>query len=100
MNVDNIVVNTQSSIKLVLDKVVYFDPYKIEEEKYLFKDGRLASIKNGYGTAEFEYNEQGKLLRKYDSLSCNTTYFNLNENGQLVSISSSNSKVLSTFLSS
>ena len=68
------------------------DPYKIEEEKYLFKDGRLASIKNGYGTAEFEYNEQGKLLRKYYSLSCNTTYFNLNENGQLVSISSSNSK--------
>ncbi|MBQ6497787.1 MAG: MBL fold metallo-hydrolase [Bacilli bacterium] len=31
MNVDNIVVNTQSSIKLVLDKVVYFDPYKIED---------------------------------------------------------------------
>lgn len=32
MNVDNIKINTQSSIKIVLDKVIYFDPYKIEEK--------------------------------------------------------------------
>lgn len=32
MNVDNIKVNTQSSIRLELDKVLYFDPYKIEED--------------------------------------------------------------------
>ncbi len=32
MNTDNIRVNTQSSIKIVLDKVIYFDPFKIEEE--------------------------------------------------------------------
>ena len=30
MNVDNIKVNTQSSIRLELNKVLYFDPYKIE----------------------------------------------------------------------
>lgn len=32
MNIDNIFVNTQSSIKIVLDKVLYFDPFKIENE--------------------------------------------------------------------
>ena len=30
MNIDNIEVNTQSSIKITLDKVLYFDPFKIE----------------------------------------------------------------------
>ena len=34
MNVDNITVNTQSSIRLKLNKVVYFDPFKIEEDKH------------------------------------------------------------------
>lgn len=33
MDISNIEVNTQSSIKLILDKVIYFDPYKIEEDK-------------------------------------------------------------------
>ena len=32
MNTDYISVNTQSSIRLELDKVIYFDPYKIEEK--------------------------------------------------------------------
>ena len=32
MNIDKIKVNTQSSIKLILDKIIYFDPYKINEE--------------------------------------------------------------------
>ena len=32
MNTDNIIVNTQSSIKIYLDKIIYFDPFKIEEE--------------------------------------------------------------------
>ena len=32
MNVDNITINTQSSIKIILDKTIYFDPYKIEKE--------------------------------------------------------------------
>ena len=31
MNVDNIKVNTQSSIRIELSKVLYFDPFKIEE---------------------------------------------------------------------
>ena len=31
---DNIEVNTQSSIRLVLDKVIYFDPYLIKDEKH------------------------------------------------------------------
>ena len=31
MNTDYIEINTQSSIKLKLDKIIYFDPYKIEE---------------------------------------------------------------------
>ena len=31
MNTDNIKVNTQSSIRLELDKVIYFDPYKIDD---------------------------------------------------------------------
>ena len=31
MNTDNITVNTQSSIRLALDKVVYFDPFGIED---------------------------------------------------------------------
>lgn len=34
MNIDNIFVNTQSSIKIVLDKVLYFDPFKIENEDH------------------------------------------------------------------
>ena len=33
MNIDNIEVNTQSSIKLSLDKNIYFDPYKIDKLK-------------------------------------------------------------------
>ena len=32
MNTDNIKVNTQSSIRLELDKTIYFDPFKIEDE--------------------------------------------------------------------
>ena len=31
MNLDNIEINTQSSIKLKLGKTLYFDPFKIEE---------------------------------------------------------------------
>lgn len=31
MSISNIEVNTQSSIKIVFDKIIYFDPYKIEE---------------------------------------------------------------------
>ena len=34
MNTSNIEVNTQSSIKMILDKIIYFDPYKIEDEKH------------------------------------------------------------------
>ena len=32
MNVDNITINTQSSIKLFLSKIIYFDPFKIDLE--------------------------------------------------------------------
>ena len=34
MNINNIEVNTQSSIRLRFDKVIYFDPYKIETDKH------------------------------------------------------------------
>ena len=34
MNTNNIEVNTQSSIRLGLDKIIYFDPFKIENEKH------------------------------------------------------------------
>ena len=34
MNTNNIEVNTQSSIRIMLDKILYFDPYKIEEESH------------------------------------------------------------------
>ena len=34
MNVDNIKINTQSSIRLELDKVLYFDPFKIEQSSH------------------------------------------------------------------
>ena len=34
MNIDNITVNTQSSIKIILDKVIYFDPFKIESDSH------------------------------------------------------------------
>ena len=34
MNISNIEINTQSSIKLTLDKIIYFDPYKIEDNKH------------------------------------------------------------------
>lgn len=34
MNIDNIEVNTQSSIKIMLDKTIYFDPYQIEDSKH------------------------------------------------------------------
>ena len=33
MNIDNIEINTQSSIRLALDKVIYFDPYEIKDNK-------------------------------------------------------------------
>ena len=31
MNINNIEINTQSSIKIIIDKTIYFDPYKIEK---------------------------------------------------------------------
>lgn len=31
MNSNNILVNTQSSIKIILDKIIYFDPFQIKE---------------------------------------------------------------------
>ena len=34
MNTNNIIVNTQSSIKIILDKTIYFDPFKIEEDSH------------------------------------------------------------------
>ncbi len=34
MNTDNIYINTQSSIKIILNKIIYFDPYKIEDNKH------------------------------------------------------------------
>ena len=34
MNVDNIEVNTQSSIRIPLDKILYFDPYKINDSRH------------------------------------------------------------------
>ena len=34
MNTNNITINTQSSIKIKLDKIIYFDPFKIEEETH------------------------------------------------------------------
>ena len=34
MDISNIEINTQSSIKLVLDKTIYFDPYKIEKDTH------------------------------------------------------------------
>ena len=34
MNIDNIEVNTQSSIRLGFDKVIYFDSYKIETDRH------------------------------------------------------------------
>lgn len=34
MNISNIEVNTQSSIKMIFDKIIYFDPYKIEDNKH------------------------------------------------------------------
>ena len=34
MNLDNIEINTQSSIKLKLEKTLYFDPFKIEESTH------------------------------------------------------------------
>lgn len=32
--IDNIEINTQSSIKITTDKIIYFDPFKIEEETH------------------------------------------------------------------
>lgn len=32
MSTDNVKINTQSSIKLTLNKIIYFDPYKIKED--------------------------------------------------------------------
>ena len=34
MNTDNIKINTQSSIKLTLNKIIYFDPYKIKYDQH------------------------------------------------------------------
>ncbi len=34
MKTDNITVNAQSSIKIIFDKTIYFDPFKIEEEAF------------------------------------------------------------------
>ena len=32
MNIDNITINTQSSIRIDLDKIIYFDPFEIKEK--------------------------------------------------------------------
>ena len=34
MNLDNIEVNTQSSIKMIFDRTLYFDPFKINNESH------------------------------------------------------------------
>ena len=34
MNTDNIYINTQSSIKIILNKTIYFDPYKITNKRF------------------------------------------------------------------
>lgn len=34
MNISNVEINTQSSIRLKLDKTIYFDPYKIEDDRH------------------------------------------------------------------
>ena len=34
MNVDNIEINTQSSIRIVLNKIIYFDPFKFEKDNH------------------------------------------------------------------
>jgi L-ascorbate metabolism protein UlaG (beta-lactamase superfamily) len=34
MELSNIEVNTQSSIKMIFDKIIYFDPFKIEDDKH------------------------------------------------------------------
>ena len=34
MNTNNIEINTQSSIKITLDKILYFDPFQIKEETH------------------------------------------------------------------
>ena len=34
MNIENIRINTQSSIKLTLHKTIYFDPYKVENDMH------------------------------------------------------------------
>ena len=40
MNTENIYVNTQSSIRMQLDKTLYFDPYKISDDKVIIiQDG-------------------------------------------------------------
>lgn len=41
MNIDNIFINIHSSIKMIFDKVIYFDPYKIEER---FNDADIIFI--------------------------------------------------------
>jgi len=34
MKTDNIIINTQSSIKIILDKTIYFDPFQIKDNLY------------------------------------------------------------------
>ena len=34
MDTSNILVNTQSSIKIILDKIIYFDPFKIQDDSH------------------------------------------------------------------
>ncbi|MBP5683652.1 MAG: MBL fold metallo-hydrolase [Bacilli bacterium] len=34
MNIDNIEINTQSSIKITLNKIIYFDPYEIKDDMH------------------------------------------------------------------
>lgn len=45
MNTNNIEVNTQSSIKIVLDKTLYFDPFQIEDN---FKDADIIFITHNH----------------------------------------------------
>ena len=45
MNTDIIEVNTQSSIKIVLDKTLYFDPFQIEDN---FKDADIIFITHNH----------------------------------------------------
>ena len=81
MNIDNIFINIHSSIKMIFDKVIYFDPYKIEER---FNDADIIFFTHEhYDHFDFESINKSAVLSSFISLSASRASILMNTVNEL-----------------